>query len=292
MHNTNVSLNDLYADYAAGMLNRPQFEGAVFAVLRKDLCLPGLRREDHDDYVSWLYPRISKAIDNYRETGSSFEVYLGTLVRLTVKEYRARQAHFYAAESAAWSTSIPDIFARESEPRYEAYPTVEPRQPEQPATPKYSRQHLILVLKCCWYVSDDFLEKISSAMGMEPQALQTMIGRLKDLRNKREGEIQLRRERAFCQFFRCLLYENCLRSIPDDCAAGRKLKLRLARGRDRLAKMRKRLAHMHSDPSNRQIAEIMGVAKGTVDAALHNLRQHSARSARHIDKAPNRFILN
>ena len=269
MQNSN-SLNDLYADFSAGLLEKREFEGAIFRAIEEDIHrLSGFDWEDQEDYFSWLYPRISQAIIAYRETGASFEAYIGSLVHLTAKEFRLRQIRSYTAESTAYILQIPDMCALESEPEYDDCTVIVPKKPTRL---KNSRQLLILVLKCSSYVSDDFLEKVSPRLGMDPGVLSEMISRLKEQREKRESEINLLRESANCQFFRCVFYERSLQSLPHDSITARRLREQYARGRSRLVKMRKRLEQLRPDPSNQQIAELLGIAKGTVDSALFALK--------------------
>ncbi|MCL2043852.1 MAG: hypothetical protein FWG89_06920 [Treponema sp.] len=295
MENT-LSINDLYKQYSAGFLEKKQFEGAVFKAIQgnvRNYGLPGLCRGDYDDYVSWLYPRISQAICAYRETGSSFEVYIGTMLRMTAREYRMQQARHYVTESAAWMTQMPDMYARESEPQYGESITVmdKPLPPAGFKTAesalkktntgklKNRRQHLILVLKCSNYVSNDFLERVASRLEIEPEVLLNMVIQLRELRGKRETEINLLRERTNCQYFRCLCYEHSLRFLPDNSAAAQRLKKQLERGRARLESMRKRMANLRPDPSNQQIARVLGIARGTVDSALHHIKKSYQRNA-------------
>ena len=144
MSNT-ISLNDLYTNYMAGLLDRKKLEAAIFETVREnvhDLCIPGWKKEDYDDFLSWLYFRICRAIGTYRETGASFETYIGALVRMTAKEYRVRLIRDYTEESAAWVTQIPDMYVCEHEPEYDEQVT------ETPVKLKNPRQVLILLLKC------------------------------------------------------------------------------------------------------------------------------------------------
>jgi len=277
-----VSLNDLYADFSAGLLERGEFEGAVFrAISANTRCIPGFSREEHEDYISWLYPRIRNAISTYQETGSSFQTYIGAMVRMTAKEYRQRQASSFTAETTAWITQLPDLYVSESEPQYDERPAVA----EQPARLRNPRQLLILVLKCCNYVSADFLERVSPRLGVTPAALSDMINRLKEQREKREREIGLLRERVNSQFFRCIYYERSLQNVAQDSVQALRFRERIERGRKRLGKMRERLARLRPDPSNCQIAEVLGISKGSVDAALHILKAR-------WNKAQNQHILN
>jgi hypothetical protein len=272
MMNT-LSLNSHYAHYSAGSLGREELEILLFETIQKEvrsIRLPGWESEDYDDYISWLYPRLSRAINAYRETGSSFEAYIGTLVRLTVKEYRNRQSRDYDNECVAWSVSNSDMFTCESPPEYGETLTLE-KTDEKTGAARNPRQLLILVLKCCNYVSPDFLERISPQLGVPAYVLDKMIDQLKDGCISRIERIELLREKINCLFCRCMVYEKNL-LVTEDETAVRRLEGRLERGRNRLAKMRIKLAKTRPDPSNSRIARLLGVSKGTVDAALHSLK--------------------
>jgi DNA-directed RNA polymerase specialized sigma subunit len=112
-----IKLSNLYEEYHAGLLEKKDLEGAIFKTIKEEFrFLPGLSYEDIDDFISWLYLRLKRAIDSYKDKGSSFEIYIRTLVRLAAKEFRYRQAHNYSAESAAWITQIPDMHTCEASP--------------------------------------------------------------------------------------------------------------------------------------------------------------------------------
>ena len=266
------SLNDLYTNYAAGLLKKEDFESAIFRTLQEDIQrfgLVGWNREDSDDYLSSLYLRISRAINAYQEQGASFESYIGSLVRLTAKEYRSRQVRGYLEETAAWITQIPEMHVCENELEYNEYATGET---ESQAKLKNPRQLLILLLKCCNHVSPDFLERVSPKLGIEPEELDSMIGCLKEQWEKREMDIMLMRERINRQFYRCILLEKKLKAMQEDSIAAQRLQKQLEQRRGRLMRARRRLARVRRTPSNHQIAKLLGLAKSTVDTVLYNLK--------------------
>jgi len=267
-----TSLNGLFADYSAGLLEKRKLEGEIFRAIQEGVRrLPDWDREDNDEFLSWLYPRISQAIGTYRETGSSFETYIGALVRMTAREYRSRKARTYLAEAAAWTTVIPDMHVCENTPEYACVEEDAGSKPENP------RQLLILLLKCCCYVSDDFLEKAAPAVGILPEELIRMINRLKELREKREQYNNFLREKANYQFCRCIFYEKRLKVMQENSISAQRMRDRLERGRERLLKLRRRIAMRLPDPSNNQIAKILGISKGTVDAVLYRLKIQSGK---------------
>jgi hypothetical protein len=266
MQNT-ASLNDLFADYSAGLLEKRKLEGEIFMAIKKNVRhLSNWDRADNDEFLSWLYPRISQAIGAYRENGSSFETYIGSLVRMTAREFRSRKFRTYFAESAAWISIFPDMYTFEQPPEYACI------EEESRPAPSNPRQILILILKCCCYVSDDFLERAAPRLGILPEELSSMVNSLKKLREKREQFNALLQEKANYQFCRCIFYEKRLKTLPENCIAAQRIKDRLSRGRDRLANIRKRLAQRLPDPSNHQIAQLLGISKGTVESVLYRLK--------------------
>ncbi|MCL2270578.1 MAG: hypothetical protein FWC24_04460 [Treponema sp.] len=267
------SLNELYVHYAAGLLDKKKFEGAIFKSIRDNLYqygLPGWDRGDYDDYLSSLYLRISRAIDAYQETGSSFEIYMGSIVRLTAREYRAHQTRCYHKETAAWITQIPDMYACEDEAEYNERiaPDTEGVQFNNP------RQLLILILKCSSHISMDFLERISPRLGMEPKVILRMIDHLLGQQEKRMDEKNLQSEQINYQFYSNILLEKRIIAAEDSVAAQR-LKKMLERRQDKLLKKRMRFARTRLDPSNSQIAQLLGISKGTVDSVLYNLKNRN-----------------
>jgi len=295
-----VSLNCLYADYVAGRLEKGKFEGMIFeAISEKKYRLCGLGKEDYEDFVSWLYPRISRAIDNYHSMGASFEAYMNKLIHMAAKEYRWQHLRHYNTEIAAWTTQIPDMYANEMELEYcrgsevaDVQSTYAP-QAEVPWNIRNSRQLLILILKCCRYVSNDFIENISPRLGMTPDALIDMIDRLKERREKREAQVDALRELANYQFCRCLFYERTLYLAKDTPLVAQRIKAKLEYWRRKLDRTRERLGKLYLDPSNAQIAEALGLTKGAVDAALHTLKTTRRMRIQFHDKgAKDKHMLN
>jgi len=263
-----ITLNGLFADYSGGLLEKKILEGEIFRTVKEGIRrLANWDRADDDEYLSWLYPRIRHAIGSYRETGSSFETYIGSLVRMTAKEFRSRKARAYLAESAAWLSVFPDMYTSEEPPEYGT-------RDEEETMPKlaHPRQLLILILKCCCYVSDDFIERAAPRLGIPGEELNRMVSVLRKLREKREQYTVILQEKTNYQFYRCMFYEKRLKALPENCIAAQRIRDKLERGRIRLINFRERLAKRQSDPSNRQIAKLLGISKGTVDSVLHRLK--------------------
>jgi len=167
---------------------------------------------------------------------------------------------------------FPDMYTSEEPPEYAH---TEEETGQKPVNP---RQLLILILKCCYYVSDDFLQRAAPRLGIPGEELDRMVSFLRKLREKREQCNALLQEQVNYQFYRCMFYEKTLKSLPENSVSAQRVRDRLERGRGRLANMRERLAKRIPDPSNHQIAKLLGLSKGTVDSVLYRLRLLNKKS--------------
>jgi hypothetical protein len=127
-------------------------------------------------------------------------------------------------------------------------------------------------LKAYYYVTDDFVERAAPCLGMAKQEIFKMMDELRALRFEKEVEIRALRERCFSQHFRCISAEKKLHGIGKESVYYKPLHDRTERRRTRLVRMRKRLKNMRTAASNRQVAQVLGVSKGTVDASLHAIK--------------------
>jgi hypothetical protein len=276
-----VSLNTLYEQYSRGVLERKRFEELlVESILENDqrFHLQHWEREDYIDYICWLYPRMRRAIDNYRDTGASFEHYITAMVLRSVREYRSRPAARNSSEYAAWAFKTAELELHEQEPDYSGggralkMVIVPP-----PNTRKISQQILILLLKSYYFISDDFLHRVTPLVNVKKEKLLEMISSLRAMRIKHDTTIQGLQERLCGQFYRCLAYEERLRTVSDNAIQYASMQFRLERARRRFRLMRQRLAGMRLDATNRQVAEILGISKGTVDSTLSLFRKRIAQ---------------
>jgi hypothetical protein len=258
-------------EYIQGLLNKKEFEGLIFRYCLDNsgrFCPSNWHIEEYTDYLCWLYPRISRSIDRYRETGSSFDAYIRSLVRWSVREYRSREADHNVTEKACWNARTIDLMVCSDEPEYAEKAEILPAF--KPVT--NPRQVLVLLLKSYYFISDDFLARAAPAIGVEKEKLRQLIDELKKRRLGREEEIRNLRERIHCQFYRCIAMTRRVTAAPAGSAFQEKIRQRLVRAEGRLAAMRERLKSIRLEASNRQVAEVLGISKGTVDSNLYALK--------------------
>ena len=288
------SMNTFYLEFLSGELPRIEFEGMIYSYLisnQDKTCLSHWRQDDYYDYISWLYPRLHKSIDRYKNIGASFDAYLAKVIFISSKEYRARITSKEVTEYSAWSAQVQDFFVHEDNVPYMEKPNTTPKTKQETKSNKdlenvisnliidkkgrrNTRRILALIIKCYYYVSEDFAEKIAPKIGIDSNELIQMLRKIRAIRQKKDDEIFYMKERMYSQFFRCLVYERKLLLHEDEEKDSKytKLKMQSEKARQRLERMRKRITSIRTEATNSQIAEIIGTSKGTVDASLHRLK--------------------
>ena len=269
-------LNSLYFQYTDSVIERGEFEGLVYQYFLNNqdkTCLSHWNHDDYRDYLSWIYPRLHNTIDSYKDTGSSFEAYISSVIHHTAREYRVKLITNSVIEYAAWSVQIPDMYVYEDTPDYlcEKQADVFLHIADYKGR-KNPKQLLALILKCYYYVSDDFISRAAGYTGIDSDKLKEMINKLRTVRQKKDDEIYFMKERIYCQYYRCIVYEKRLSYVPENSSAHIRLKYRLEKARRRLENMRKRITGIRTDATNREVADIIGISKGSVDACLYRLK--------------------
>jgi hypothetical protein len=267
-------LNTLMRHYSQGLLNKKEVEGRIFQFIldnTRRFHLFNWEKDKCADYLCWLYPRLSKAIDHYKDKGSSFETYIGSLVYWSAREYRSREQDHQIKEYVCWKTMAQDMVAREGAPLYlDSEKKAFKNESGKKIRPK---EILILLLKSYSFISDDFLECAAPITGVKPEKLRKMIAVLKNIREKHDEDLRELKMCIHSQYYRCINFEKRLAGAPKDSVVYEKMKERLDRARIRLANMKKRLSKTRPDASNRQVAAVLGIPKGTVDSCLSALKK-------------------
>jgi hypothetical protein len=270
-----MELDKLLKIYHYGQIDRKELETRIFFKVRENVMRFGLEKMDREscgDFVSWLYPRIKRAVDRYEDRGSTFDSYINVLVKLSAKEYCLRKKDHKIIEQTWWDAKAEEMMVcEEEEPEY-----FEPKQDFSQV--RNRKQVLLLLLKSYHFLSDDYISRAAPAIGIDKEELKNMVDTLRNQRLGQEEQIRGLQERIYSQFYRCLAFENRMRAFPPGSSHSQEMKKRLEGAKKRLAAMRKRLAAMRIDAPNWQIANLIGTKKGTVDSGLHTARRNHERN--------------
>ncbi|MDR0375961.1 MAG: hypothetical protein LBH85_09635, partial [Treponema sp.] len=157
--------------YKQGRLVKKELEARIFQFVLKNprrFYLMRLGKERCVDYLCWLYPKLSAAIDAYKDTGSSFEAYLASLLFWSAHEFFSSEIEHAITEQACWEARAGEIVCEEEQ----GY-LVEKRRPFKNKTGKKVKANeiMVLLLKSYSFVSEDFLERIAPVVGVKAEEL-------------------------------------------------------------------------------------------------------------------------
>jgi len=271
-------LSELYRLYDTGNLSRKDFEGRIFQYLFDNFNRYHLfdgNRDRWDEFLSWLYPRFARAIELYRDLGSSFDAYITGLLYGASREYRCREADHRMTEYMCWQAKAEEMRVCESEIEYSGG-----RNDISIPEGINPRQILLLLLKSYHFVTDEYVKRVTGAIGMESDLVINMIVKLRERRSERETKVLDYRERIYCQHYRCLAYQERMNAAQPGTEYYVKMKGRFERARRRFLAMKNRLKGMRLDASNQMIAEVLGIPKGTVDSGLFKIKNQMAAAGR------------
>jgi hypothetical protein len=263
-----LPLDSFLHKYHGGKLRKKELESVIFEHILKNSNRFRLHRWPKDecvDFLCWLYPRISRAIDKYRNKGFSFDAYIAAMVQWASREYIRVEVNHRITEQTYWNMYTQEMAVCEHEPVYDSDAV-----PFKPVN--NPRQTLMLLLKSYYFISENFIDRAAPAIGMKKEGLKHLVEQMRDMRVHRDEVIEGTRERIHTLYYRCISFERRMNAALEGSTKYEKLKIRLERARKQLVSMRKRFSRMRTNPTNREVAQVLGLPKGTVDSSLFAIK--------------------
>jgi DNA-directed RNA polymerase specialized sigma24 family protein len=291
MERVKLLLDTQLRRFRKGEISREKLESLIFLHIRENVRFYSEIKDADEamDFLSWFYPRLKQAVDRYEEQGSSFDFYIKTLSRCSAKEYRRIGEGKRRIEASYWNSARAgdfDPLSKDSDDNPEKNCIDnEERKSAEKARGKESfdtlplrinqKQVMILLLKNYYALSDAVISRAAGLLSISPDEIHGLVARMKEIREKQDREIWLLRERLHSQYHRLLSYEYRKSFQSPDSPRYALFQDRIIRHRKRLYNMRKRYRGMRKNASNKEIAQVLGVPKGTVDSALSAIRKRA-----------------
>ena len=257
----------------------------------------GFNEEDAAEFLLRFYPRIRRLIERYRPTGSCFELYLNSSLKFHLRTFAARQAN----DRIRLSTEAQPEIATEIREAPETSPysvdtigprTVYPLSPRQKSTgpldftppsrgradgltPSEAQRVLVMALKAGDLLTPELCRDLAEWIGWDSERLlDTWI----ELRAMYEP-FRVRRSRLAelrdMAWFRVRCVESRIRLATEE-AERISLNEERTRWLHRYHRSRRRLSVMPAGPSHAQIAQVLGIPKGTIDSSVFKARREIA----------------
>jgi RNA polymerase sigma factor (sigma-70 family) len=242
----------------------------------------GLDEDACGDFYLYFQPRLLRLLARFKDQGKPFESYLCSVLSWQLKNFARERRR----SERGWNTALRlETGEREAEAEAAADPggDREPGFPDEAELRFHGlldkacdrRNLVILALKCLRSLTPERISALSCLTRMPEDRLAGYAASLRARTEQRERRLEafrVRRNRAFSQAR--MLEEELSRET--DPARRESLQGRLARTRRRMRTAIGRMSHVLLSPTNREIAEVMGVPKGTVDSGLYWLKRKLA----------------
>lgn len=262
--------------------SRNGLEGLVAEIAPRVLRYPRRRFGWDEDACSEFYlffhPRLLRVLGRFRDQGKPFESYLCSVLHWQARSFARRRKR----EEQAWAlgyrlapAAAPDPDGLPEPERLPVRTPVHGRLASLQLRPSDRRNLLFLVLKCSRRLGPGDLADAAEAAGVEPRRLSGLVDRLREGQEPVDRRLAVLRERRNRAFSEARLLEAVLAGRPDPGDA-EKLRLRLAAANRRMNAAVARMARVRRDPTNREVARVLGVPKGTVDCGLFWLKRRLA----------------
>jgi DNA-directed RNA polymerase specialized sigma24 family protein len=282
-----------FAKYHEGKVERKDFESVIFLYIRNNFRMfaTAWLEEEIEDFLGWVYPRLAQAIDRYQDLGFNFETYLHSIVRYSTKEYRKTdvskkytEQHYWNCAAANESQYDPRLLHVLQNPE-EIHIRKESQGEKMSAAQVFcldksfnQRQALILLLKNYQFLTDELIEKASKVLDLDSAKIHGLVSRIRILREENDKRCFALKERIYSQYYRLLVYECRLRALCNDSQRSAVLKKLIAQQRVRLKNLREAYQTARKTATNQQIADVLGIPKGTVDSSLYSLKRRAKQN--------------
>jgi RNA polymerase sigma factor (sigma-70 family) len=229
------------------------------------------------DFYVFIHPRLIRLLDRFRDQGKPFESYLFTVLGWQLRNF----ARDRRQGERRWNVSLrlepgADEYADPIEERrggtWERVWRIPGCFSQVVRSRADRRNFLFLVLKCSRTVAWESIGSLAESAHIEEQRLRELISMLQEVRCRREKRLETFRERRNRAFAMARLLETELRSETEPLKV-RGLEESLFRARRRMRLAMERMSRVALSPTNREIAEALGVPKGTVDSGLYWLKR-------------------
>ncbi|MFP4180426.1 MAG: hypothetical protein ACLFSA_10270 [Spirochaetaceae bacterium] len=231
--------------------------------------------DDAGDFFCYFFPKIPKLVEQYRDTGSSFEVYLHVHLLWAIKGYAKKlKARRYEETLTTYNTfwevhenpvEIPAPRADVPERLQSLYKIS--REGELTST-MWKQRFIFLILREAEYLDHYYIEKIVNATGLNRKWLLNCVVTLKERMKKRKRRLESLRQKRNHWFYRYYLLQLRL-SDTYDPEKRQYLFRQLSLSHDRFTRATERVMRMHAHPTNQDISEVLNVPKGSVDSGIY-----------------------
>jgi hypothetical protein len=234
--------------------------------------------DDCGEFYLFFYPRLLRTLKHFQDRGKPFEWYFNSVLRWHYKVYCSRKRKdqirwAVARDVLFWELPEPDSPSSAPAMSSDRCQRIIPLDRFGGSRESTCRKRILfLALKNARHLDDSAVSWISGLTGIEEEHLIAMVGRLRSNLYKRElrlHKLYRRQNKIFMKIF--LFQRDLLWEVDPEIKS--ELALSLCELRTTLRSVQRKIRRVRLHPSNREIAELLQVPKGTIDTSLYWLRR-------------------
>jgi DNA-directed RNA polymerase specialized sigma24 family protein len=225
------------------------------------------------DFYAHFQPRFFRLLSRFKDQGKPFETYLCSVLSWELKNF----ARDRRRADRAWNTALRLEYPEEPAGIGRRWEEARPASLDQRAEALLEneadrRNFLALCLKGLRHMSPERMAGIAALTRTSEETLEGYIAELRsriEPREKRLEEFRLRRNSAYS---RIQLLEQ---ELAEETDPERRMKIHdgLIKAGKRMRGAMHRMSRIMLNPTNREIAGVLGIPKGTVDSGLFWLKR-------------------
>lgn len=245
-----------------------------------------LTDDERNDFFCYFYPKIPVLFDRFVYSGTPFEGYMLISARWQLKSFvsrsRKRETRLRHLELNAWREEYAPGYSIITPPDTAAEAAAELQQvfgidPRTGTIRKKAsgRKILYVTMRGAMYVTDTMLYAVSQTVGCDLEWLYNCTQKLKRRMEKRNARLEHLKQRRNGLYLKILeLHRSIEQTVDPD--QRNDLSGRLVAVQEHLSNALTEIARSTTEPSHKDIAEVLGIPKGSVDSGMHGLK-HSVR---------------
>jgi hypothetical protein len=245
--------------------------------------------DDCGDFFCFFHPRLRRLIDRFEFHGKPFEVYLIVTLKWQLRTYAGRRAtehlrsrvvtheNFWACESSddypSPELSCPSTAELSTELSIPTQVHTLLKMDERNRIKDHSckRRVLFLALKSAIRMTETLIQKTALITGYDADWIYELTEELRLRVKSRRSRWSILSEKRNRYFFRIYCLQEQLRLVSEE-QVRREISRQLLQEGKRLSKALDAISHVPVGPTHRDIADVLGVPKGTVDSGLYYLK--------------------
>lgn len=264
----------------------------VFFNLKRILANAYPSDEDtRSDFFLWLYPQLERIVDRFDAQKACLSTYVSAGVKFRYIRFCAERAKAASIRAAAESEEMKfscgykkdepqeELCACESPLQYNAPCALNLKEASEAAKRRMKRDMLLLALKSAFYLSEELIEKVCAFCEIPRESFDELLERVRCDYGARQDAYEELKMRKYCYYIKAFSCRKKLSEIKESCSASDAEKIERMEKEQAFCerqeeRLKRKMEKMQRNPSNRYLAGLLGMPRGSVNSALVRIKKH------------------